>query len=80
MAFMATKKLSRGASKPRPDKYSKKRFGTVSQSVRLTVQENRLVRKAADLEGFSINLWATRTLVAAAKQQIAAAASEQPQP
>jgi hypothetical protein len=78
MAFMATKKSSRGASKPRPDRYSKKRSGYISQSVRLTVAENKLMREAAELEGFSINFWATRTLVAAAKKQIAAAANDKP--
>jgi hypothetical protein len=78
MVSMTTKKVTRKASKPRPDRYSKKRSGYISQSVRLTVDENKLVRQAADLEGFSINLWATRTLVAAAKKQIAAAANNQP--
>jgi len=70
---MAIKKSDRKAAKPRPDKYSKKRSGYVNQGVRLTVDENKLVRQAASLEGFSINLWATRTLVNAAKKQIAAA-------
>jgi uncharacterized protein (DUF1778 family) len=73
MRHMATKKITRKAAKPRPDRYSKKRTGYVSQSIRLTVEENKLVRRAADLDGMSINFWATRNLVAAAKKQIAAA-------
>jgi len=73
---MATKKETRKAARPRPDKYSKKRSGYVSQSVRLTVAENKLVREAADLDGASINFWATRALVTAAKAQLAKAAKE----
>ena len=58
--------------------YSKKRGkAMVAQSLRLTATENLLLRKAADLEGRSINTWATRHLIALAKHQIAAA---QPQP
>jgi uncharacterized protein (DUF1778 family) len=70
---MTTKKSTRKAAKPRPDRYSKKRSGYISQSVRLTVAENKLLREAAELEGMSINFWATRALVAAAKKAIAAA-------
>ena len=44
----------------------------MSQTVRLDVDQNKLVRKAADLEGMSISFWASRTLVAAAKKIIAA--------
>jgi uncharacterized protein (DUF1778 family) len=75
---MATKKTPRKSSKPRPDKYSKKRSGYISQSLRLTSDENKLLRQAAGLEGFSINFWSVRTLVAAAKKQIAAAETPQP--
>jgi uncharacterized protein (DUF1778 family) len=50
----------------------------VSQSVRLSVEQNKLVREAAGIEGMSVNFWASRTLVAAAKKQIAAAANTQP--
>lgn len=61
---------------PRKDRYSKKRSGFVSQSVRLSVAENRLVRKAADMERMSISLWASRALVAAAKAQLPQAEPE----
>jgi len=50
----------------------------VSTSVRLAVDENKLLRKAAQLEGMSVNLWATRILLTAAREQIAAAANTQP--
>jgi uncharacterized protein (DUF1778 family) len=75
---MTTKKPTRRAARPRPDKYSKKRSGYVSQTVRLTVEQNKLVREAADLEGMSISFWSSRTLVAAAKKQIAASANDKP--
>lgn len=75
---MTTKKSTRKAAKPRPDRYSKKRSGYISQSVRLTVAENKLLREAAEFEGMSINFWATRALVAAAKKAIAAAATDNP--
>ena len=68
---MTTKKVVRRGTKARPDKYSKKRSGMVAQSLRLTVQENRLLRKAAG--ALSFNLWATQTLIAAANQILAAA-------
>ena len=70
MLNMTTKKVTRKTAKARPDKYSKKRSGYISQSVRLTVAENKLVRSAAELDGFSINFFATRALVAAAKARI----------
>lgn len=73
---MATSKKAPRAAKSRPDRYSKKRSGTINQSVRLTVEQNKLIREAADLEGMSISFWANRTLVAAAKKLIAAAATE----
>lgn len=72
MALMATKKVARGGASARPDLYSKKRSGFVKQGVRLSVDQNKLLRQAAELEGFSLNLWMTRTLVAAAKKRIAA--------
>jgi uncharacterized protein (DUF1778 family) len=67
---MATKKASRKAARPRPDRYSKKRSGYVAQTLRLTVEENKLIRQAADLEGASINFWATRALVTSARTSI----------
>ena len=44
--------------------------------IRLSVDQNKLLRQAAELEGFSLNLWMTRTLVAAAKKRIAAEPNE----
>ena len=64
------KEVRRGAS-PRPDMYTKKRSGLIAQSIRVTVQENRLFRKAAGR--LSFNQWASEILIAAAKEQIAAA-------
>jgi hypothetical protein len=69
--FMATKKQSRKAARPRPDRYSKKRSGYVNQTLRLTTAENKLIREASGLDSSSINFWATRILVTAAKAQIA---------
>jgi len=70
---MATKKTIRGSSSyPRPDNYSKKRSGVVKTGIRLEVEQNKLLRQAAELEQMSLNLWMTRTLVAAAKKRIAA--------
>jgi uncharacterized protein (DUF1778 family) len=37
----------------------------------LTTDENKLVREASSLEGMSINFWAVRALVTAAKEGIA---------
>jgi uncharacterized protein (DUF1778 family) len=69
---MATKKITqRKAARPRPDRYSKKKSGYVNQSLRLTTDENKLVREASGLEGMSINFWAVRALVTAAKAGIA---------
>lgn len=68
---MAMKTVKRGASAPRPDRRSKKRSGTVKQTVRLTVDENKLLRLAADLEGMSIAFWSKRLLLAGAKKRIA---------
>ena len=76
MLSMANSKKVPRAAKARPDRYSKKRSGIINQSVRLTVEQNKLIREAADLEGMSISFWANRTLVAAAKKLIAAAATQ----
>lgn len=76
--FMAPTKEKRRAGRARPDKRSKKKTGYVSQSLRPTIEENKLIQKAAQLEGLSINFWSVRVLVAAAKKQITAA--EKPQP
>jgi uncharacterized protein (DUF1778 family) len=71
------KTVKRGASRGRPDLFSKKRSGTVNQSLRLTVDDNKLVRKAAKIEGLSINLWASRAVTATARQVIAAASTKE---
>jgi len=65
----------RGAQpgKARPDLHSKRKDGLVNQSLRLTVDENKLVRKAAALERRSINSWAVGELVKAAEASIATA-------
>ena len=68
---MARKKVV-GVSVPRPDRYSKKRGGTVAQSLRLSVADNRVLRQAATLKGQSINVWAVAVLVATANKTIAA--------
>jgi uncharacterized protein (DUF1778 family) len=60
----------RKASRPRPDRHSKKRTGYVSQSIRLTVADNKLLREASALEGMSINFWASRALITAANNRI----------
>ena len=78
MALMATKKIVRGGSGPRPDMYSKKRSGFIKTGIRLQVDQNKLLREAAELEGMSVNLWMSRTLVAAAKKRIAAETNNQP--
>lgn len=59
MDYMATRKRK-----------AKKKTEYIAQSIRMTTEENALVREAADLDGFSINLFATRALVAAAKARI----------
>lgn len=69
---MATTK-KRKAARPRPDKYSKKKKGYVSQSLRITIDEAKLIREAAAARGFSINLWITQTLIPIAKRELAAA-------
>jgi uncharacterized protein (DUF1778 family) len=74
---MASKKIPKPPA-ARPDKYTKKRSGQVAQSLRLTVAENKLLREAATLERMSINVWAVRTLLAAAKRRIAAESKNVP--
>jgi predicted HicB family RNase H-like nuclease len=67
---MAKKKIVSRASSPRPDRQSKKRTGYVSQSVRLSVADNKILREAAALDGMSINFWASRALLVAANNRI----------
>ena len=68
---MATKKVTRKAARPRPDKYSKKRKGYISQSLRITVEEAQLIRDAAAAKGLSTNHWMTLVLIPTAKKQLA---------
>lgn len=68
---MAQKKATRKAARPRPDRYSKKKKGYVSQSFRVTVDEAKLIRDAAAARGFSINLWMTQHLIPIAKKELA---------
>jgi uncharacterized protein (DUF1778 family) len=68
---MAKKKEIRRSASPRPDRQSKKRSGYVAQSLRVSVADNKFIREAAALDGFSINFWAVRALVTAAKARIA---------
>jgi len=70
MALMANKKVPVGGA-PRPDLYSKKRSGTVKTGIRISVADNKLLRKAAELERMSQSLWMVRALLAAAKARIA---------
>jgi uncharacterized protein (DUF1778 family) len=50
--------------------YSTKKTGEVSQSFRIPVKTNKLIRDAADLDHRSINSWIVKTLAAAAKRQV----------
>lgn len=59
-----------GKTNPRPDLYSKKRSGKVAQSLRITVEQNKKYRKAASLQGYSLNTWMVRWLDAAALHDI----------
>jgi uncharacterized protein (DUF1778 family) len=70
---MTTKKRGAQPGRSRPDLRSKKKDGIVNQSLRLTVEENNLIRKAADLERRSINSWAVVELVRIAELRIAEA-------
>jgi hypothetical protein len=67
---MANKKATRKSASPRPDRYSKKKSGYISTSLRMTVADNRTLRKAATFEGLSINHWSLRILLAAAKRRV----------
>lgn len=69
---MSTKK----GGTARPDKYSKKRGGVVAQSVRLTVAEARLIRKASALQHISAHQWMKQLLVAVAKLEVEKAAAK----
>ena len=60
---MTTKKQVSKYSGPRPDRFSKKRSGTVAQTVRFSVQENKQIRKAATLQKMSISAWGAVTLL-----------------
>ena len=48
-------------------RHSKKTSGYVSQALRLSVADNKLLRKTAKRERLSFNAWATRILVNAAQ-------------
>jgi hypothetical protein len=67
---MATKKATRKSASPRPDRYSKKKSGYISTSLRMIVADNKILRKAATLDGLSINHWCMRLLLTAAKKRI----------
>jgi uncharacterized protein (DUF1778 family) len=68
---MTAKTPKRRAGAGRPDRRSKKRSGYVNQTLRPDVQQNKLIREAAELEGLSINFWAVRVLVSEARKRIA---------
>lgn len=68
---MTKKKATRKSGPPRPDRYSRKRSGFVATSVRLDVNEMKLVRQASTLDGISANLWMKQVLLPAAKARIA---------
>jgi hypothetical protein len=55
-------------SGPRPDRFSKKRSGMVAQTVRFTVEENKLVRKAATEKRMSISAWSSLVLLREAER------------
>lgn len=71
---MATRKEVRKSALPRPDRYSKKKKGYVAQSFRVSVEDAKLIRDAAALRGFSINLWMQQILIPTAKKELADAA------
>jgi len=56
---------------PSSAKKSKKRIGLIAQTIRLLPDENTLITRAAELEYSSIQSWAKRTLLKAAKLEIA---------
>jgi uncharacterized protein (DUF1778 family) len=47
---------------------TKKKTGYITTSIRLLVEENKRLRKAAAIKGFSFNMWAINTLLEAAKE------------
>jgi hypothetical protein len=67
---MTAKKATRKSASPRPDRYSKKKSGYISTSLRMTVADNKVLRKAATLDALSINHWCLRVVMAAAKKRI----------
>jgi uncharacterized protein (DUF1778 family) len=67
---MANKKTARKGV-PRPDRFSDKTEGRLRQTLRLSPEQNQLLRAAAGAEGLSINTWAIRILVKTAKARIA---------
>lgn len=69
---MATKKSVR-ASAGRPDKYSKKRSGFVTPSLRMLVAEAKMIRQAATAKRMSAHSWMLNHLIAAAKRELAEA-------
>ena len=69
---MTRKKAGTKEGTPRPDRYSDKTEGKIRQTLRLNPEQNDLLRRAAEADGLSINTWAVRILVVAAKKQIAA--------
>jgi uncharacterized protein (DUF1778 family) len=65
--------MANSVGSARPDLYSAKTEGKIAQSVRITVEENNLIKEAANLEGFSLNLWMKRVLLRAARAKVASA-------
>ena len=74
---MTTKKGRGPSRRPRPDLHSNKKEGFVTQGIRISVDENKLIRQAAEIERRSINAWAVDALVNAAKKVIRAAEREE---
>jgi uncharacterized protein (DUF1778 family) len=66
---MTTSSKIRGGA-PRPDRYSDKTGGKMRQTLRLSPEQNQLLRDASEEEGLSINSWAIRILVKAARAQL----------
>jgi predicted HicB family RNase H-like nuclease len=66
MTAKSTFKKYAGRS-PRPDRYSDKTEGKIRQTLRLSPEQNQLIRAVAEAEGLSINTWAVRLLMRAAK-------------
>ena len=68
---MANKKIPNRRERPRPDRYSDKTDGKLKQTLRLTPEQNKVIREASKLEGLSINNWAVRILVRFAERRVA---------